>query len=171
MNQIHPQLSDASPIVVEARKYDDSLHRRWDCYLLDETAELYTLYGEFAAEVNHSLLGVLRRGTMSFEFYWKHRCFNVFRFHSPDGRFQQFYCNLNLPPQFNGRVLRYIDLDIDVLVAPDLSYQILDMDEFAENSVKFAYPPNLIEQTQRSLDELLTLIERRAFPFDFNGRQ
>ena len=166
LNKFIKQPSNHAPITVEARKYDDSVHRRWECFLLEESGEMYTLYGEFAAAVEHPLLGVLRRGTMSYEFYWKNRWFNVFRFHEPDGTFKHFYCNLNLPPRFDQGVLSYIDLDIDVLVAPDLTYQILDLDEFAENSIKFAYPSTVIEQTKRSLDELLALIEQRAFPFD-----
>jgi protein associated with RNAse G/E len=78
---------------------------------------------------------------------------------------RNFYCNVNVPPSFDGKVLRYIDLDIDILVAPDLSYRIVDEDEFVSNAARYQYPPRILEQAYQALEELVTLIEKRGFPF------
>ncbi len=155
----------APTIRVDACKYDGSVHRSWSCRLLEETADLYTLHGVFEREIKHPLLGTIESGTVSVEYYWKKRWYNVFKFYEPDQTFRNYYCNVNTPPEFSGGVLKYVDLDIDVLVKPDLSYQILDADEFAENAVKHQYPIDLIERANRALDQILDLIKTKRFPF------
>jgi uncharacterized protein len=90
----------------------------------------------------------------------------VFRFTGPDQKLKNFYCNVNQPPQFDGRVLSYVDLDIDVLVAPDLTYEILDEDDFAHNSSFYPYPADIQANARRALAELIELIESGSFPFN-----
>ena len=119
----------------------------------------------FEDEIEHDLLGTISSGTISTEYYWLDRWYNVFRFSDPDRRLKSYYCNVNQPPSFDGRVLSYIDLDIDVLVAPDLTYKILDVDDFEENAQRYAYPEDVQANARRALDELTGLIETRAFPF------
>ena len=79
---------------------------------------------------------------------------------------KSFYCNVNQPPSFDGRVLSYVDLDIDVLVAPDLTYRILDEDDFEQNSRLYPYPAEVQLNARGALAELVDLIESKSFPFD-----
>ena len=62
-------------------------------------------------------------------------------------------------------MLSYIDLDIDVLVAPDLTYKILDVEDFEENARRYAYPEEVQANARGAVTELTRLIESRAFPF------
>jgi uncharacterized protein len=152
-------------IVVSACKFDGKEHRRWSARIASLDRDLLTLDAKFEQEIQHHLLGSIERGTISIEYYWLNRWYNIFRFLHPDGEFRNFYCNVNTPPVFDGRVLSYIDLDIDILVAPDSSYLILDEEEFALNATKYKYPPKLQDRAYRALEELVTLIENRDFPF------
>jgi protein associated with RNAse G/E len=111
-------------------------------------------------------LGVIRRGTISYEFYWLERCYSIFRFHEPEGGLRNFYCNINLPPKFENNVLDYTDLDIDLIVWADFSYQILDLDEFHDNAERFSYSDELRAKVQNNLNELITLVENKSFPFN-----
>lgn len=120
----------------------------------------------FDEEIEHELLGTILSGTISTEYYWLDRWYNVFRFSDSDQTFQNFYCNINQPPVFDGRVLSYIDLDIDVLVARDFTYKVLDLDDFEENAQRYSYPDEVQANAQRALTELIELIEARAFPFN-----
>ena len=156
-------------IRVEAYKFNRVLHRSWNCELIAENEEYWIFEGVFDEEIRHPLLGVIRPGTRSFEFYWKSRWYNVFRFHEPEGELRNFYCNVNLPPILRRDVLSYVDLDIDVLVAPDLSYRILDLDEFADNAENLRYPAEIIEKSEESLQNLISLIENKRFPFDYQS--
>ena len=153
-------------ITINSRKYDGSVHRSWKAELLEVKDSLLIFVGEFETEIIHEHLGVIRRGTVSYEFYWMDRGYNVFRFHEPEGELRNFYCNLNLPPTFENNTLDYVDLDVDVLVWADFSYHILDLDEFRDNDETFDYPPKLRQDVKRDLLELIRLIENKSFPFD-----
>lgn len=153
-------------ITINSYKFDGKIHRSWKAKLIEQKNSLLIFVGEFEKEVKHSHLGVIRRGTVSYEFYWLDLWYNVFRFHEPDGDLRNYYCNVNLPPKFENGVLDYIDLDIDVLVWKDFRYEILDLDEFAENAKIFNYSEDLIEKAKDNLTKLLRLIENRKFPFN-----
>ena len=123
------------------------------------------LDAQFDRDIEHDLLGRIAAGTISTEFYWLDRWYNVFRFSEPDGKLKSFYCNVNMPPTFDGKVLSYIDLDIDVLVQPDFSYQILDLEDFKENATHYDYPESVCTNAKLAVDELIKLILARSFPF------
>ena len=148
------------------RKYDGREHRRWPARIAKREGPLLILDAVFEDEIEHDLLGTIARGTVSTEYYWLDRWYNVFRFSDADGKLKNYYCNVNQPPSFDGEVLRYIDLDIDVLVAPDLTYKILDLDDFEANARAYAYPEDVQANAHAALNELIKLIEARAFPFD-----
>jgi protein associated with RNAse G/E len=153
-------------IVVSVLKYDGREHRRWPAQIAKDSGSLLVLNAVFDEEIEHELLGTISSGTNSTEYYWLDRWYNVFRFSDSNQMLQNFYCNINQPPSFDGRVLSYIDLDIDVLVAPDFTYRILDVDDFEENARRYAYPDEVQANAHAALAELISLIEKRAFPFN-----
>ena len=153
-------------ITVRACKYDGSEHRSWRALLVKKEGSLIVLDAEFDEEIRHDLLGTIAKGTNSLEYYWLDRWYNVFRFAEPDGQLRNFYCNINVPPDFSGQVLTYVDLDIDILVAPDRSYRILDRDDFERNAIRYGYSSAVRRNVTEALAELIDLIEARAFPFD-----
>lgn len=152
-------------ILVRACKFDGAEHRSWHAELIRQEGALLVLDAKFEDEVQHDLLGTLLSGTFSLEYYWLDRWYSIFRFSEPTGELRNFYCNINLPPVLQENVLSYIDLDIDILVNPDFSYQILDEDEFAANALRYNYPAELQVQARQALAELISLIEGRQFPF------
>ncbi|HEX9545040.1 MAG TPA: DUF402 domain-containing protein [Pyrinomonadaceae bacterium] len=127
---------------------------------------MLVLEGKFAADIEHDLLGTIASGTNSLEYYWLDRWYNVFRFSQPDGELRNYYCNVNVPPSFDGEILSYVDLDLDILVAPDFSFQILDAKDFERNAQVYGYDDEIRANAQRALDELVAMIGKRAFPFN-----
>ena len=157
---------EGSDIVVSVLKYDGLEHRRWPARIASIEGPLLVLDAVFADEINHDLLGTIASGTISTEYYWLDRWYNVFRFSDSDLKLKNYYCNVNQPPSFDGRVLSYIDLDMDVFVAPDLTYKILDVEDFEENARRYGYPGEVQANARRALSELTGLIETGAFPFN-----
>jgi protein associated with RNAse G/E len=151
---------------VRAYKYDGLLHRAWAAELLRQEGSLIVLDAKFPEEIIHDMLGTIASGTHSLEYYWLDRWYNVFRFAQPDGKLRNYYCNVNVPATFDGEVLSYVDLDIDILVQPDFSYQVLDIDEFEKNSALYDYPIEVRQNAQLAVSELVEMIETRAFPFE-----
>src|SRR5207248_3333985 len=98
-------------ITVNSRNFDGTLRRSWSARLIKQDGSLIEMIGEFETGVAHPDLGVIDRGTISYEYYWLDRWYNVFRFHEPHGEFRNYYCNINLPPTFENGILDYVDLD------------------------------------------------------------
>jgi uncharacterized protein len=161
------QLSEAlgTQFIVRVLKYDGREYRHWNAKLARRDGPLIVLDAEFDVEVTHPQLGHIASGTRTVEYYWLDKWYNVFRFLGDAGQTRLWYCNVNVPPVVEGPSITYIDLDIDVLVQTDFSYQILDWDEFEYHADLFAYPAEVRESASAALAELIHKIERREFPF------
>ena len=155
----------SAQINVRVLKFDGKEYRRWNALLARQEGPLIVLEAEFEAEVEHETFGRIARGTRTVEYYWLGRWYNVFKFLGDEGQVRLYYCNINMPPELVNGVLTYVDLDIDVLVQPDLSYQILDLDEFETNAERYQYPEQVRMRAHGSLAQLIGMIETRAFPF------
>ncbi len=153
-------------ITVRACKYDGTEHRSWPAQILRQDGSLLVLDAKFDREIQHDLLGTIASGTISTEYYWLDRWYNVFRFAQPSGELRGYYCNINVPPTFDGRVLSYIDLDVDILIESDLSYRVVDREDFELNAARFGYSNEVRLNAENALNELIRLIESHGFPFN-----
>jgi len=158
--------SSQTELVVKVLKYDGAEHRQWRARLASREGELVVLAAAFAEEVQHNILGFIAAGTISTEYYWLNRWYNVFRFSEPNGQLLSYYCNVNLPPQLQPDSLSYVDLDIDILVQPNLTFQILDTEDFEANIVRYGYTLEVQDGVQKATNELVELIKARSFPFN-----
>jgi protein associated with RNAse G/E len=156
-------------ITVRSLKHGDRPHRTWRARLESREGSLIVLDAFFAEEVRHPILGTIEAGTLSKEYFWTDRWYSVFRFGAPGGGLLNFYCNVNTPARLEAGALYFTDLDIDVLVRPDLTYSILDKDEFERHAELYSYPPEYRERARVALEELVSLVEGGQFPFDFNS--
>ena len=153
-------MSECSIVV---KNLDGSIRKTWNCRLLEQRGTLLTFVGEFLEDVSHVELGLIRKGTVSYEVYWLDRWYNIFRFHEPDGSLRNYYCNVNMPPVYGGGILEYIDLDLDVLVWPDGRYEVLDRDEFDANSLRFKYSAEINGKAESALLELIKMAKTGDF--------
>jgi len=153
-------------VTVNSRKYDGSLHRTWNCELVKNNGEYIELIGRFEETIVHADLGTIGAGTSSHEIYWFNEYYSIFIFTRPNGELRNYYCNINKPATFDNGIVEYIDLDIDVLVDPDLSYRVLDVHEFEENSARFGYEPEILSEVEKALKKIELMISRREFPFN-----
>ena len=143
-------------ILVRVLKFDGTERRTWSAQVARHDGLLIVLDAVFDEEINHDLLGTIASGTISKEYYWLDRWYNVFRFND------RFYCNITQPPELKDGVLSYVDLDIDVLVEADFSYIILDEEDFEASS----YPAAIQQRARQGVEELIKRIENRSFPFN-----
>ncbi len=165
LNPLEVGASPGDDITVNAYKYDGRIHRSWRARVTHIEGSLVVLDGVFDEEIRHDQLGTIVPGTLSTEYYWTDRYYNIFRFRQPSGALRNYYCNVNLPARFDNDVLSFIDLDMDVLVAPDFTFRVLDIDEFQTNAARYGYPPEIRCRADAALADLITLIETRQFPF------
>jgi protein associated with RNAse G/E len=158
--------SDTGEIVVRSCKHDGRVHRSWPARVARREGPLIVLDAFFAEEIKHTLVGTIEAGTLSTEFFWTDRWYSVFRFQAPEGRLLKFYCNINTPPTLESGALSVVDLDVDVLVQPDYSFEVLDEDEFERHASLYGYTAAYRARVKEALNELRHLIENRQFPFN-----
>jgi protein associated with RNAse G/E len=160
-----PKSNIGDQITVRVLKHDGAEYRRWNARRARQEGSLLILDAEFEFDVQHESLGKISKGTQTAEYYWLDRWYNVFRFLDEEGGTTVYYCNINTPPKLEGDVLSYVDLDIDVLVQSDFSFEVLDLEEFEVNAIRYGYSDELKSKARAALDELLSMLERREFPF------
>ena len=156
-------------LTVRVLKYDGTEYRRWGARLSRREGSLLVLDAEFEYDVQHDLLGAIQSGSRTIEYYWLNRWYNIFRFMNDKNVTRQYYCNVNMPPSLKGTVLTYIDLDIDILVQPDFSFQVLDLEEFEENARRYGYSEEVKSKARAAVDKLVFMVESRQFPFIENA--
>lgn len=151
-------------VKINSRKADGSVRRSWDAELLEMSGNELLFVGVFEYDVAHPELGRIRKGTVSYEYYWLDRWYNTFAFFEPEGGFRNYYCNICSPPTFEDGVLDYVDLEIDLVVWPGWQYAILDQDEYERNAELFSYSDLIRRNVAESLRELQSMIEAKDLP-------
>ena len=76
---------------------------------------------------------VIRAGDRFIETYFTDRWYNIFEIHDlDDDRIKGWYCNIGRPMVMESQHrISYVDLALDLWVAPDGTQTVLDEDEFA----------------------------------------
>lgn len=93
----------------------------------------------------------LGRGDRFVETYYSDRWYNVFEVHArEDDRLRGWYCNITRPAVFEGSLICYVDLALDLLVFPDGRQLVLDEDEFRQLDI----PSAVRREARRALAEL-----------------
>ncbi len=153
-------------LLVHSTKYDGSLHYRYTAGVVREEPGALVLYCA-PGTVYDSYRGRLLAARHSLEFLWPDRFYNLHVSWGDDWQPHNHYINIATPATWDGRVARFVDLDLDVIWRAATDEVILDdEDEFALHQVRFGYPPDLIAQAWQAADEVRALIARRAAPFD-----
>ena len=91
--------------------------------------------------------------------YW----FNIICMLREDG--VNYYINMSSPFVYNNGMLKYIDYDLDVKVFPDMTYTILDEDEYEQHKKEMKYPEEIDGILDRNVEKLLSWIKQRRGPF------
>jgi uncharacterized protein (DUF952 family)/protein associated with RNAse G/E len=101
--------------------------------------------------------------------YWPERWFNVIRLQNPAGGLDGYYCNIARPLPFDGKTVRYVDLQLDIRVSVRdgaLTTRLLDEDEFEEARAKYGYDDELVKRCYEAVDQIAAMVKAREFPFD-----
>lgn len=110
---------------------------RWGARLLERSESHVSVEAFFNLDDMTQAGFTFRRGDRFVEWYYSDRLYNVFAIHDPvTGELRAWYINLSRPAVFeesaDGLMIRFEDLELDLLVLPDGTTQLLDEDEFAQ---------------------------------------
>jgi hypothetical protein len=76
------------------------------------------------------------------------------------------YVDMTTPPIWDGRTLRAVDLDLDVIRGRDGDVVVDDEDEFADHQVELGYPPEIVALAEASRDRVRAAILDGDAPYD-----
>lgn len=80
---------------------------------------------------------VLLKGDKFIETYFLDKWFNIYEIIDRQNEVTKaWYCNISYPALITGNTIAYRDLELDLLVYPDGSQVVLDMDEFEALSLE-----------------------------------
>ena len=116
----------------------------------------------------HSGEVVLDKGYGAVWFLFKGRPYDLGRFYRPDGTWTGYYADILEPVRWRGsdpRTLEpIVDLFLDLWIAPDGRYVVLDEDEFEEAIAAGRLSQAQIDHARRILREVVAATERGTFP-------
>jgi uncharacterized protein len=153
-------------IDIAALKYDQQVHLQFTAEIVDDDGDQVRIRYPLGTRIQHHTRGLLFREETNTEVWlWRSRWYNVFVNLYPDGSAKSFYCNVAQPVVLDSVRLYWIDLDLDVKVRPDGSYDILDEDEFEVHRLKYGYPADVQIKARQAVTEILDLARSRQGPF------
>ncbi len=104
-----------------------------------------------------------RQGDRMREWFFSDRWFNIFELHdADDDRIKGWYCNITRPASLDAHSVAADDLALDVFVAPDGKFTLLDEDEFRA----LGLPLHERRQALAAVEELRAWVAARRAPFD-----
>lgn len=159
---------DAYPqtLTVIAEKYDHRIHIEWEARLVREDAWGVVTFAPLGTDLVHHTRGFrLPQDHHCLSLFPRDRWWNAMLDFDAAGQFLAAYCNVCLPYSRDGQVVRWIDLDLDVLLYRDHPAALLDEDEFVAHARQFHYPATVVAGARAAAADLLDRASRGALPF------
>ncbi len=151
-------------VVLHSYKHDRSLHRVWKTETILEETDEYYIVANTRTKVIESNGRFWYTKEPSVSIFFKNHWYNVISILKKTGL--SFYCNLSSPILRDEEALKYIDYDLDIKVAEDFSYHVLDKNEYKRHQEQMNYPEDIKQILALELNHLKTRIEQRDFPFN-----
>jgi len=155
-------------LLVQAYKYGGVKHYSYPVRLLEQRSDVIIVHGPYGRPLTHPGRGLVDWPVPneSIEFHFTCRPYTVSAGWRADGSFLHYYCNVAMPASLSDGVLSSVDLDLDLVVAEDLTWRVTDEDEFEAHRREWGYPDDVVDLARTGLAELIRLVEERRFPFD-----
>ena len=94
--------------------------------------------------------------------YYRKEGFKISRHYGADGTFTRWYCDIIAESQTDDGLI-YSDLLVDVVIFPDNTVRVVDLDEAADALEQGLITADLLTQALRSTNNLLTYIHQGRF--------
>lgn len=124
--------------------------RRWD--FKDKNWKLTN----FTWHTNHLLFSLEPEKYYSIILFWNHGT----------NEFVGYYINFQLPFRRSHCGVDTLDLDLDIVINPDLSFEWKDEDDYQKAIEAGVIAPKWIREIERAKPEILARLEKRRYPFD-----
>ncbi len=131
-------------------KGKDNGKRRWDFKHEDWELENFSWHTTRA-------LQILNLGDFfSTIYFWDHA----------SGEFLCYYINFQTPFKKSGQIIDTLDLDLDLIIHPDFSFEWKDLDDYQKAIEAGLILPEWIDKIEIAKEKVLDKLERREYPLD-----
>ena len=152
-----------SKIQIQSYKHNGNIHRVWESNFVLQGTEKVVIGANDKASVIESDGRVWTTREPAISYFHSEYWFNIIGMLRSDGI--HYYCNLSSPFIFDNEALKYIDYDLDIRVYPDMTYELLDEDEYEENKTNMQYPKELNDILYNHIEYLLRWVRQGKGPF------
>jgi protein associated with RNAse G/E len=128
----------------------NSYKRRWNFKEKDWQLEKYSWH------TNRLLLLLEREKYYSTMYFWNHGT----------SEFLFYYINFQVPFQRSQCGIDTLDLDLDLIIHPDFSYEWKDAEDYQKAIENEIILPEWIQGIDRAKREIFEKLERRLYPYD-----
>lgn len=161
--------------LVECRSYDKTLRGSWQAYklgngirlgdekLIPEIGECERLWLPVGTLMNWSS-GVRPLRNNCLQVFWPQRWYMLSAFYN-DRVLLRTYANIIQPAVVDIERLSYVDLELSILVEPDLSYEVLTQAEFEQAAETLHYSEETRTAASEALRTLTSIIQRSVGVF------
>jgi uncharacterized protein len=155
--------SEGEIIQIHSYKHNGFIHRIWEDTIVLKGTPNYVIAANDRTVVTEAdgRTWITREPAICF-FHAKH-WFNIIGMIREDGIY--YYCNLSSPFVWDKEALKYIDYDLDVKVFPNMTYILLDEDEYERHRQEMNYPSVIDRILKNNVEKLISWIQQRKGPF------
>ncbi len=149
-------------VLMRQEKFDQQLGGTWEGYLLPSSATRTSIWTP-AGTVMHWATGNWPMRHHNLQHLWPDRWYTLNALYR-DHDLYAIYCHIIQPPAL-GEGATYTDLELSLLVHPDYSHEVLNMETFDLAAETLGYPEDVRISALLALDNLMRAAERRNGPF------
>jgi uncharacterized protein len=152
-------------LLVHSTKYDGSLHYRYPLQLVQRTEDRLITFTEPGVPVESY------RGSWSGEKYflhmfWRGRPYVLHVRWNSQWQPEALYVDIATETDWTDRVVRYIDMDLDLILRHgNAEIELDDEDEFEAHRVLWSYPDELVRSCWAAVEDVRALLVSTKEPF------
>jgi len=152
-------------LVIHCYKHNGMIYKSYKtAYVLDVTDE-YLVLGNENVLVTKQDGRTWRTKEPAIMFYYKNRWFNIIAQLKRNGLF--YYCNIASPYVIEGKVLKFIDYDLDLRVFNDGAFKVLDRNEYNYHKRIMKYSKEINTIVKSELSSLIEMKKTGVGPFNY----
>ncbi len=154
---------EGDTIQIHSYKHNGHIHRIWEETTVLKGTNTVVIGGNDRTMVTESDGRTWITREPAICYYHSQYWFNILGMLREDGI--HYYCNLSSPFVFDDEALKYIDYDLDIKVFPDMTYVLLDEDEYEEHRKLMGYPDVIDKILKANMEKLIDWIRQKKGPF------
>jgi predicted RNA-binding protein associated with RNAse of E/G family len=136
--------------ILEVKRHLDGREEVWECDRVLVTPNEAVIRFEIPVDVP-----VAPAGTQTFGFFWRWRTYNLYHFVSPEGTVLGHRFDVVSDVRIAPDRIRYLDLILDVLVAPDETVTVEDQGDVDRAVADGLLTPKQVQTIERTRDLLV----------------